>query len=177
MGGYIVKVPSMQLPNIIISVVKDWSNDFKFVAPYQENAADFDKGYATVFQINSVPQTTIGESVSNDFLELYQINAILVQFSFYKFVNYADNNVSSWDAAVYLRNMLGSYEALKKFNDVGLNIGPQISDIMLDTYRDNDRNKYVQHAHFEVKFYKKDSTIIDGAIFDNINIKNKITGG
>ena len=82
-----------------------------------------------------------------------------------------------WDAAVYLRNMLGSYEALKKFNDVGLNIGPQISDIMLDTYRDNDRNKYVQHAHFEVKFYKKDSTIINGAIFDNINIKTKNIGG
>ncbi|MDE5977184.1 MAG: hypothetical protein K2G70_01785, partial [Turicibacter sp.] len=107
----------------------------------------------------------------------YQINAILVQFSFYKFVSYADNNVSPWDAAVYLRNMLGSYEALKKFNDVGLNIGPQISDIMLDTYRDNDRNKYVQHTHFEVKFYKKDSTIINGAIFDNINIKTKNIGG
>ena len=109
----------MQLPNIIINVVKDWSSGFKFVAPYQENAADFDKGYATVFQINSVPQTTVGEKVSNDSLELYQINAILVQFSFYKFVSYADNNVSPWDAAVYLRNMLGSYEALKKFNDVG----------------------------------------------------------
>lgn len=166
----------MQLPNIIINVVKDWSSGFKFVAPYQENAADFDKGYATVFQINSVPQTTIGESVSNNSLELYQINAILAQFSFYKFVNYNDK-ASPWDAAVYLRNMLGSYEALKKFNDAGLNIGPQISDIMLDTYRDSDRNKYVQHAHFEVKFYKKDSTIINDAIFDNIDIKTKNIGG
>lgn len=167
----------MQMPNVIINVVKDWSSDFKFVAPYQENAADFDKGYATVFQINSVPQTTIGENVSNNSLELYQINAILVQFSFYKFVNYNSNNVSPWDAAVYLRNMLGSYEALKKFNDAGLNIGPQISDIMLDTYRDSDRNKYVQHAHFEVKFYKKDSTYIESNIFESINVKSKHIGG
>lgn len=162
----------MQIPSIIINVVKDWSSGFKFVAPYQENPADFDKGYATVFQINSVPQTTVGESISKNSIELYQVNAVLVQFSFYKFVNYNDANISPWEAATYLRNMLGSYDALKNFNDVGLNIGPQISDIMLDTYRDNDRNKYVQHAHFEVKFYVTELLTLESGVFDNINIKD-----
>ena len=166
----------MHLSSLIIGVVKDWGSGFKFIAPYQENTVDFINGYATVFQLNSVPQTTVGEHVTNNNLELYQINAILCQFSFYKYVNYNDD-VSVDKAATYLRNMLSSYEAMIAFNKIGLNIGPQFSDIMIDTYRDNERNKYVQHAHFDVKFYIKNSVTLESAIFDNINIKSKNIGG
>lgn len=162
----------MDIVNEIINVVKNWTSDFKIVAPYQENPADFSKGYATVFYINSVPQTTVAEEVYADKIVLSQLNAVLVQFSFYKFVSYKNGNITPYMAANNLRLMLSSYEAIKAFNNFNLDIGPQISDIIVDTYRDAERNKYVNHAHFEVKFYVKTYKEIESGIFDKIQIKD-----
>lgn len=174
MVGFIVKVLNMQITNDIIGIVKDWSSGFKFVAPFQENPADFNAGYATVFQINSKPQTSVGETVTKDSILLKQLNALDFRFSFYKFVDYKENSIMPYEAATTLRNTLSSYTAMKLFNNKGLDIGPQMSELIVDTYRDNERNKYVQHAHFEVVFYKMDVTAIESGIFERVEINNSL---
>lgn len=165
----------MSLTNKIISVINNWTSGFLLVAPYQENPANFGEGYATVFQINSTPQTTIEEKVYKNKIELSQLNAVLFQLSFYKYAKYSQDNITPMQAALYLRSMLGSYEAMKKFNDVGLDISPQMTNISLDTFRESDINKYVQHAHFECTFYVTNTTEIESEVFEKIKI-NKALG-
>lgn len=159
----------------IISVVKDWALGIKFIAPYQENPSDFVNGYATVFLINKIPQTTIGERTTLNDITLWQINRLNTQFSIYKYINY--NAINSYDIANNVRMMLGTYEASKAFNNIGLDVGPQLDEIIVDTYRDNERNRYVQHAHFTTNFYIKDSVTIESNTFTNIHKKSIIIGG
>lgn len=167
----------MQLLKDIISIVQELNTGFTFVAPYQENAPDFNKGYATVFKINEVTQIWGGEKPESTDLTLWNVTRILVQFSFYKFVNYNDD-LTPDSAAIKLSLLIRSFDTMKAFNKVGLDVG-KVEEIITDTYRDDSRNKYVQHAHFEATFYKKEIAKIESGIFERITIENEkiIDGG
>lgn len=162
----------MQLINNIISVINDWVEPFVMVAPYQENPPDYVNGYATIYPITSSPQTTIKEKASPTSLELSQLMSWVFGFSFYKYMSYGADEVMPITIATKVRHLLNSLDAMKSFNKLGIDIAPVWNDIMVDTYRDSDRNKYVQNAHFEVKFYFTDKTIIESEVFEKVEIVN-----
>lgn len=156
----------------IIRAIQGFNIGFTFIAPYQENAADFRNGYATVTIINSVPQTTVGEVATPDKLHLWQVNGLLTRFHFYKYVDY-NAEITAEIAARRLRLYLSSFDAMQQLNVAGLNAAPQLSELHIDTYRDAERNLWVEHAHFECRFFVKDELALDSGVFEHIIIENK----
>lgn len=146
----------MGIYSTIIKIIKNHCGTFQAIAPFQENPPDLLRGYVTIFEQSKVPQTSTGENFNGEDLNYYQVYKLNMQISFYKFVNYNENNETPRSAGGNLKLWLGSKDAMNEFNKVGLNISPLFSSLMVDTYRDSDYNRYVEHCHFDTSFYIKE---------------------
>ena len=148
--------------------MRQWCDGYSVIAPFQENPADFEKGYCTIYPITSDTEARRGYTAEKQTETYWQVARLTCQISLYRFVKY--DRRSAGDVARQLRTMLSSAYAAQLLSEYGINSG-FAGKVDIDFSRDSERNRYIEHAHFPQSFYILEDYTDTPVLFDKIKIE------
>lgn len=153
----------------LLKLIAPYAAPYVVALPYQDVAADYNRGYCTAFQSATAEITGASEDMTTDGqASVESVARLSFQVSLYRRSDVLELETAPDVVASRIRSYLKSSRAVTAFYEHGLDLGPVWDDLRIDNYLDSTRKFWVRHAHFDVMLYVTNAVLLEDNTLNDI---------